>query len=121
MPVLFQALKTKSLSPASYEFHRLCDVISHELTHALLEDEHTNTHNRTFYLKQRRILNVFFSQINQEELIQNMYTLFAQNSQVTTNIEAFDWKPFVQKQLLNKETLSYIQRLFPDKKYSTRY
>lgn len=117
---LFQALKTKSLKPSSHELHKLCDVISHELTHALMEEQHTNSHNRTFYLKQRKILSVFFSQTNQEELIQTMYALFAQNYPIGTNQEMFDWKPFVQQHLLNRETLTYIEGLFANKKVKVK-
>lgn len=113
---LFRALFAETLTPSCPVLSKLYDLISHELTHAQLEDEHTNTHNRTFYIKQRKILTQFSLKIDHNALVKELQSLFNQQRQDIKQETFFDWKPFVKKQLLNEKTLPYINSLFHHKK-----
>lgn len=113
---LFNALRENTLTSSDEILEQLYNVISHELTHAILEDQHTNTHNRTFYIKQRKILTLFAAQVNHDQLISDIQSIFTQNYQQVEKYHSFDWMSFVKAQLLTQETLGYIQSLFTRKR-----
>jgi hypothetical protein len=113
---LFKALTSHKLTLSSTVLPKLYNIISHELTHAILEDEHTNTHNRTFYMKQRKILTQFSKRIDQNTLVKQLQLLFDQQRQDIKQDTFFDWKTLVNKQLLNEETLGHINSLFHHKR-----
>ncbi|MFA6303243.1 MAG: hypothetical protein WC627_08955 [Legionella sp.] len=112
---LFQALRNKTLRPSCRELLELYKVLSHELTHAILEDDHSLTHNRSFYIKQRKLLTEFSTRIAENQLIKDLESGYVHHCD-QSNRELFDWKPFVTEQLLNTETLAQINTLLFNKK-----
>lgn len=72
-----QLIKGLSLGHLSDDvLNKFIDVISHELTHAKLEEPCSSTHNNTFFLKQRKILINFSMAVSKDKLIKELIELY---------------------------------------------
>lgn len=101
---LFQALHDNTLKPSCRELLEVYNVLSHELTHVILEDDHSLTHNRSFYIKQRKLLTAFSSTVDENQLISHIESAYKQYC-TQSYIKLSDWKFFVTEQLRNTKTV----------------
>ncbi|MDP1601740.1 MAG: ATP-binding protein [Legionella sp.] len=106
---LYEQLSSQKLSRDVLTL--LLDTISHELTHAKLEAPCGTTHNRSFYILQRKLLVHLTYQINEEELTSKIVSLFNEYKPKMTSAKPFQADCLIEETFF-KDRESVLSRKF---------
>lgn len=92
--------------------NKLIDNVAHELVHAKLEETCSITHNRTFSLKQRKLLVDLSKNISLPDLEMQIRKLYVKCVDLNKPFTTFDAQEFIQSQFFVKDKALTLFGLF---------